>query len=374
MIKVSQNKESLLMVIAFLLFGALVLWAVSGAAVLAQPNDQGLRQAQVDNVTAAAVIAPNVARGIDAQLAGNIRVVEETAGALGSRDIWLRIQRNGTRGVIYTETMEASVARGNLGIGTTPMRAAPDLFRIRVESTSTVASTVVAHLIFYNVAANADLGNVRVEVFSSETTPTAATPLVGTVTNAIVVQQPFPRFPDVPQNHWAAMTIDFVRSARVIEGFPDGTFRPDTNVTRAEFTKMAVEAEGLTLIDPATPSFPDVPRTHWAFRYIETARAANIIDGYPDGTFRPDANVSRAEIAAIVVRAARLPIDTTGARFPDVPQTHWAFEEIMTARNTPGPPNMIVDGYPDGTFRPDNPATRAEAATVIGRRLIFPLP
>ncbi|MBE0447451.1 MAG: S-layer homology domain-containing protein [Actinobacteria bacterium] len=371
--KAGRNRV-LLMLIMSLVFSILALWAVSGAVALATPNGQQATQAQVANVTATAVVAPNIARGDVARLVGNIRIVEETAGALDSRDIWLRIQRNGTRGVIYTETMEASVARGNLQIGEIPMRAAPDLFRIRVESTSTIASTVVAHLIFYDAAADADLGDVTVEVFSSETTPTPATPLIGTVTNAIVVEQLLPRFPDVPQDHWAVEAIDFLQNARIIHGFPDGTFRPNANVTRAEFTKMAVEAEGLELIEPAVPSFPDVPRDHWAFRYIETARAAGIIEGFPDGTFRPNINVSRAEIAAIVVRAVGFPIDTTGDRFPDVPQDHWAFEEIMTARISPGPPNIIVEGYPDGTFRPDNPASRAEAATVINRRIVFPIP
>jgi len=373
--KAGRNRAIVLMVMVSLVFSILALWAVSGAVALAAPKGTQATQAQVDDVTVTAVIAPNIAQGDVARLVGNIRIVEETTGTLGSRDIWLKIERNGTQGVTYTETMEASVTRGDLQIGPVAIRVAEDLFRIPVEETSTIPSTLVAHLIFYDAAEDAALNGVTVDVFSSETTPTPDTQPIGTVVNARVVEQRLPLFPDVPDDHWAVEAIEFLRNAdTIVDGFPDGSFRPDANITRAEFIKMLVEAQRLELIDPDEPSFPDVPRTHWAFRHIETARAADTVEGFPDGSFRPDANITRAEIAAIVVRAFGFPIDTTGERFPDVPEDHWAFEEIMTARVSPGPPNIIIEGFPDGTFRPDNPATRAEAATVINRLLVFPLP
>ncbi|MBE0448255.1 MAG: S-layer homology domain-containing protein [Actinobacteria bacterium] len=310
-------------------------------------------------VSATALARPNVVLGFNNQLAGDIRVIEATATALGANDVWLRIQPdNGIQGVTFSRVPEATVTAGNITIGT-PVLAANNLLRIPVTAESTAAAQITVSGIRYNVATDTPLGGVLVDVLAGESTATAR--LIRTVSNATVVTLAA-LFPDVPETHFAADAISFLRARGIIQGFPDGTFRPNANVTRAEFAKMAVLSAGLTLIDTETPSFGDAPATHWAFRFIETARAAGIIRGYPDGTFRPNANITRAEIAAIVVRAAGFTEDITGTRFPDVPETHWAFREIMTARN-----RGIIQGFPDGTFRPNDPATRAEAAVMIFR-------
>ncbi|MBE0447477.1 MAG: S-layer homology domain-containing protein [Actinobacteria bacterium] len=171
--------------------------------------------------------------------------------------------------------------------------------------------------------------------------------------------EPVP-FSDVGRNHWAFLYIKELAARKIVSGYPDGTFKPDNKVTRAEFAKMIVLANGWELIKPSKPTFPDVPATDWAYSYVETAKEHGVIEGYPDGTFRPTSNIKRSEIATMVVRSKEYPINTSGTGFPDVPQTHWAYSYIMTAKN-----KGIINGYPDGTFKPEGLATRAESAKMI---------
>jgi hypothetical protein len=146
----------------------------------------------------------------------------------------------------------------------------------------------------------------------------------------------------------------------IISGYPDDTFRPVRGVSRAEFAKMIILAIGEAPASSYQGYFSDVNTKHWAWRYIEKARELGIISGYPDNTFRPDKEISRAEIAKIIIKARELPLDISGVAFSDVPTDHWAYDYIMTARN-----NDIVRGYVDGTFRPKRTATRAEACKML---------
>jgi hypothetical protein len=90
------------------------------------------------------------------------------------------------------------------------------------------------------------------------------------------------------------------------------------------------------------------------------------VKGYPDGTFRPDQLIKRDEIAAIIARAKSLPALTDKATFSDVNAGQWAFGVIEACASA-----GILSGYPDGTFRPEIEATRAEACAVISRSLGF---
>jgi hypothetical protein len=167
-------------------------------------------------------------------------------------------------------------------------------------------------------------------------------------------------FLDVSSSHWAVDYIVYLTDNNIISGYPDNTFRPSNNITRAEFAKIVVMALGASLPTSYKGYFPDVPSTHWAWKYIEKAKELGILKGYPDGSFRPGKEITRAEIAKMVVNAGGFITNTSGSRFPDVPPTHWAYNFIMTAKN-----EGIVGGYPDGTFRPDNSANRAEAAKMV---------
>jgi hypothetical protein len=170
-------------------------------------------------------------------------------------------------------------------------------------------------------------------------------------------------FSDVLPDDWFYPPVLFLSDPDfgLIEGYPDRTFRPQKEVTRAEFVKMLITATQ-ELVSTDTPSsFKDVAQDHWALRYIETARQRGIIGGYPDGTFRPNQPVTRAEIAKMVVMASGLAVAPSYERvFSDVVESHWAALYILTIYKS-----GIVSGYPDGTFRPSNRATRAEAAKII---------
>ena len=147
-------------------------------------------------------------------------------------------------------------------------------------------------------------------------------------------------------------------------GYPDGTFGPERNMTRAEAAVMFARllTEQIEADKTYTNTFNDVPGNHWAADYIGYMQQFGIITGYPDGSFRPDAPVARAEFAAIASRFEKL---TEGTKsFADVPADYWAAKYINFAAT-----RGWVTGYTDGTFRPENPIARAEVAAVTCRLL-----
>ncbi len=148
-----------------------------------------------------------------------------------------------------------------------------------------------------------------------------------------------------------------------INGFTDGTFKPDHSITRAEMAAILARNLGY---DPAAPlaasSYPDVKDSHWAKGVIEFVKAAGLMQGNDKGQFLPDAPITRGEIAAIASRYKKL--DTaavTSSGFKDT-DSHWAAKEIAAASKA-----NIINGYGDGTYRPTGNLTRAEAVKVVNR-------
>jgi len=174
-------------------------------------------------------------------------------------------------------------------------------------------------------------------------------------------------FADVASNAWYKEFVSTLISLNIMGGYPDGTFKPNKHISRAEFAKVICLAMGWDLITPETPSFSDVAKDFWAYSYIETARAHGVIGGYTDGTFGPNKNITRAEIAKMVAETLGLPSGTSmsqGANiFSDI-GAHWAKGHINACVKA-----GIVGGYEDSTFRPNGNATRAEAAKMISRML-----
>ena len=149
-----------------------------------------------------------------------------------------------------------------------------------------------------------------------------------------------------------------------LSGYANGTFEPDRNMTRAEVTTMFARllTEKMAADQTYSNTFSDVAKSHWAANYIGYMQQFGIITGYADGSFRPDASVTRAEFAAIASRFEAL---TEGTKsFSDVPSSHWAAKYINFAAT-----RGWVNGYADGTFRPNNSITRAEVAAVTCRLL-----
>jgi outer membrane protein assembly factor BamB len=110
-------------------------------------------------------------------------------------------------------------------------------------------------------------------------------------------------FPDVPSDYWAYAEIMKLVGEGVINGYPDGTFKPEFPVTRAEFSKMVLLSLGYSQEFPSTPSFPDLDPTEWYYGYVEGAAKHGLVKGYPDGTFKPQGNITLAEILTVIVRA-----------------------------------------------------------------------
>ena len=148
-------------------------------------------------------------------------------------------------------------------------------------------------------------------------------------------------------------------------GYPDGTVHPNGQITRAEVATIFFRLLRDEVRDGAfttSNSYSDVAYGKWYNNPISTMSALGIITGYPDGTFKPNKPITRAEFAAI---AARFDETQSGksAIFSDV-IGHWAAKEIGIAYY-----NDWIKGYPDGTFKPDQNITRAEAMTMINRVL-----
>ena len=147
-------------------------------------------------------------------------------------------------------------------------------------------------------------------------------------------------------------------------GYAEGTFGPERDMTRAEVTTMFARllTEQIEADKTYSGTFNDVAKDCWAANYIGYMQQFGIVTGYTDGSFRPNAPVTRAEFAAIASRFEKL---TQGsASFTDVPDTHWAVKYINFAAT-----RGWVTGYVDGTFKPEHSITRAEVAAVTCRLL-----
>ena len=160
-------------------------------------------------------------------------------------------------------------------------------------------------------------------------------------------------------------TLNYTDHYAYIVGYEDGTIRPNGHITRAEaatvfFRLLTDEARDANLTDRSP--YPDVSAGDWYNKAIATLSRMGILSGYEDGSFRPNATVTRAEFAAMAARfdTEAKPVDTP---FTDLTGC-WAADEIAEAYG-----KGWVNGYGDNTFRPNGPITRAEAVTLINRVL-----
>ena len=147
-----------------------------------------------------------------------------------------------------------------------------------------------------------------------------------------------------------------------MNGYADGTFRPDATITRAE----ACQLISTLLVEKITNEdhlFNDVDVSAWYADAVRQMTGFGLVNGYADGTFLPDATITRAEFVTIL---SRFPHDDLGTdmAFVDVPEGHWAHDAVQTALA-----QGWVSGDPGGLFRPDDSITRAEAVTILNRAL-----
>ena len=146
-----------------------------------------------------------------------------------------------------------------------------------------------------------------------------------------------------------------------LRGYPDGSIQPYGNITRAECA-MAFYRLLKNQDVKITASFIDVPQDAWYAEAVNVLASLGIINGYKDGSFLPNKAITRAEFAAVATRFA----DAKGGtvEFSDVPDDFWAKDNIATAAAY-----GWINGYEDGTFRPNGLIRRAEAATIVNHML-----
>lgn len=154
------------------------------------------------------------------------------------------------------------------------------------------------------------------------------------------ITQQLPVFSDIDNSgKWYENDVATVVNAKYMSGYPDGSFRPEAPITRAELAAMLTR-DDKSAVKPAP--FKDV-KGHWAAEAIGRAHAKGWISGYPDGNFRPDAPVTRAELCALFNRfagrsltadeAAKLAQQKGSVSFKDVDAAHWAYKDILAAAN-----------------------------------------
>lgn len=165
-------------------------------------------------------------------------------------------------------------------------------------------------------------------------------------------------------SHWAKAAISNAVAAGIASGYPDGSFKPDQYITRAEFTKLLVE--GLDLASSSTAlSFSDAASIpQWAQAYVQAAVNAEVITGYQDGSFRGDGNITRAEMAVMITKALGLELEAAEAlSFSDADSIPgYAKERVATAVK-----HGLVQGLGNDRFGANEQATRAQAVTIILR-------
>ena len=183
-------------------------------------------------------------------------------------------------------------------------------------------------------------------------------------------------FLDVPTSHWAWRFIEGIAAAGLTSGFPDGTYKPENLVTRAEmavFIKKGIHGGGYSPPAPdGSHPFGDISG-HWAEAWIEDLFDEGFTSGFPDGTYRPDNQVTRAEMAVFLKKAIHgssytSPMPDGSHPFSDI-AGHWAEAWIEDLFD-----EGITSGFPDGTYRPENTATRAEMAVFLVNAFSLPLP
>ena len=207
-------------------------------------------------------------------------------------------------------------------------------------------------------------------------------------------------FPDVPEEYWAFEEIMACVDATIVTGYPEGDYKPLLSVGRDQMAVYVARSlaggDAYVPTGPAEASFPDVPTDHWAFDYVEYAAAQGVVQGYPEGDYKPALEVDRAQMAVYIARSIATPTGEAGLvdydppgepTFPDVPNTgygddgtepHWAYKYVEYVHE-----QGVVQGYPYPDpespgetiyrYEPDWPVSRDQMAVYVARAFQLPL-
>lgn len=174
-----------------------------------------------------------------------------------------------------------------------------------------------------------------------------------------------PSFTDVPKDYWAHDKISLLAMLKLFGGYPDGTFKPEKVITRAELTTLLVRTSGVEVPELKEKMvFNDLSSKHWAAKYVKVGVERGIVTGYRDRTFKPGKDLDRTEGLIMVARFAGIQPQEmlTEKPFSDVPIVHWA-AKLIAAAKTEG----IIDYLAGHPFKPKNSLTRGEAAEMLSK-------
>ena len=187
-------------------------------------------------------------------------------------------------------------------------------------------------------------------------------------------------FGDILADFWARLEIVACVDAGIVQGYWDGTYRPQYTVTRDQMAVFIARAlaggDAYVPTGPPTPTFPDVDTDHWAYKYIEYVAQNNIAEGYWNG-YQPLRQVDRAQMAVFIARSIVQPtgeaglvgyVPPTTPDFPDVDTDYWAYKHIEYCFE-----QDIVQGLPTGYYRPAWVVDRAGMAVYIQRAFQLPI-
>jgi hypothetical protein len=176
-------------------------------------------------------------------------------------------------------------------------------------------------------------------------------------------------FPDVQDGNWAYPYVKELTEKRVMNGYEDGTFRPNSFVTRSEFAKMMTLSLQIPLLSSATPTFVDISQNDWEFIYVETAK--KYLTGYhQDGRyyFKGKEPAVREDMAVALVKAMGIENQTVDlSELPTIFSDHETISQNLQKYVLIAYKNKLLDGYPDGTFGAQRTITRAETAALLSK-------
>ncbi len=176
-------------------------------------------------------------------------------------------------------------------------------------------------------------------------------------------------FSDVPQNHPNYTAIEYLQQRGILQGYNDGTFRPETPVNRVEALKIILMGNGIVIQKAQSQLFPDTPPSAWYGDYVQTAKSLGIVQGYPDGRFRPDQTVALVENLKMALLSAG--VDTSGVQieeymYADVrnQQSAWFAQYLQYAKN-----NSLIDADSGYNVYPAQGMTRGKLAELMYRMM-----
>ena len=173
---------------------------------------------------------------------------------------------------------------------------------------------------------------------------------------------PFP-FKDVPKGYWCRSEVEYVWKHGLMKGITEDTFAPTANMTRAMFATVLYRMKGCPSVEGLSEPFTDVGKDYWAYDAIVWAYNVGVTTGVTDTTFEPGKNITRAQLVTMLYRYENSPAISGALTFVDSADIAVPYRAAVLWATR----NGVVNGYIDGTFRPNNPASRGHMAAIFAR-------